>query len=49
LVVAQAAERDGVQGVVGAAVASSVQAVAAHPSRAGGDRCRSAEVGQSCF
>lgn len=36
LVVAHAAERDGVQGVVGAAVAAAVEAVAAHrPELAG--------------
>jgi hypothetical protein len=39
VVVAQAAKRDGVQGVDGAAVASAVEAVAAYPSGAGGDGC----------
>ena len=48
-VVAQAAEGDGVQGVVGAAVASSVEAVPAHPSGAGGDGCGAAEVSEGRF
>src|ERR1700733_5655737 len=49
LVVAESDQGDGVQGVVGGAVAAAVEAVAVGAAAAGGYGCGAAEVGEGGF